>query len=249
MKKLIIAFVIILALSLTIPAFATDAPLYVTDIADILSSDECELLQWKMYELSSTYNFVVRIVTIDTLNGKTAQRYADDYYDEHLLHLTNGNGILLVVSMAEREWAVTTNGETHKVITNSDIDDIMEDVLPDLSAGNYYDAFHSFVYGIELEYQLYESGEEDGELSAVQILLISLAIGAAAGGITIFIMRYSMKTARPQRSATSYIDRDSYRLTQHGDFYLYSRTTRTARPKNNSSGGGGGSRGGRSGRF
>lgn len=153
--------------------------------------------------------------------------------------------------MAEREWAVTTNGLTHQVVTNSNIDQIMNDVLPDLSSGYYYDAFHTFLTGVEEEYIRYESGEEDGEMSAGQIIPIALLIGIVAGSITILVMRSSMKTARPQRSATSYIKQGSFQLTNKCDFYLYSRTTRRAKPKNNSSGGrsGGGSRGGRSGGF
>ena len=52
---------------------------------------------------------------------------------------------------------------------------------------------------------------EDGKLSPIQIILISLGIGAVVGGIAILVMRSSMKTARPQRSAVSYIKEGTYR--------------------------------------
>ena len=218
--------------------------------SDLLSFEEDMLLEDQAYRVVSTYFVFIHIKVIDSLGGKSAQRYADKYYDDYLIHQADGNGILLLIALQDREWAVTTNGETVKVITNNDIDMIMEDVLPDLSAGNYYAAFSAFINGVEREYRYYTPGEEQDGFSPLQILIVSLISGSVIGGITILIMRSTMKSTRPQRSAVSYLQNGSYRLTQCADLYLYSRTTRTAKPKNNSSGSsGGGSRGGRSGRF
>ena len=252
MKKFFCIFALLLALSMLgnfAAASDAESDLYLSDDAKLLSSSENLQVKLQLLEVGRQYNIAIHIKTTDSLENKAAQDYADDYYDDHMLHLCSGNGVLLIVAMNEREWAVTTNGQTHKVITNSDIDEIMDDVLPDLSDGNYYEAFSAFAAGVQREYDRYESGVEDGKLSPIQIILISLGIGAVVGGIAILVMRSSMKTARPQRSAVSYIKEGTYRLTQHGDFYLYSTTSRTPKPKNNSSGGGGGSRGGRSGSF
>ena len=44
-----------------------------------------------------------------TGGGKTAEAYADDYYDYNGYgYGENDDGLLLLVSMGEREWAITT---------------------------------------------------------------------------------------------------------------------------------------------
>lgn len=231
------------------PVYFFNDVMYVADHG-LLSFEEEDLLNEQVHEVVSKYGMLIHIKVIDSLGSKSAQRYADDYYDDFLRYQCDGNGILFLVALEDREWAVTTNGETAKAITNSDIDRIMEDVVIYLSAGSYYDAFSAFVNGVEYEYQHYTPGEEMDGLSTLQILGISILSGCAIGGITILIMRSMMKSARPQRSAVSYLREGSYHLTQCADLYLYSHTTRTAKPKNNSSGGtGGSSRGGRSGTF
>lgn len=96
----------------------------------------------------------------------------------------------------------------------------------------------------------------------LRIVFVSLAIGAAVGGIVILIMRGQMNTARQQSGAASYLVNGSYDLKRHQDIFLYSRVSRTRRAENNHSSGGGHrggssvhrsasgrSHGGRSGRF
>lgn len=259
MKKVLCIFAIVLILS-TIGIFIhadhfaptysiVDGIAYVIDHG-VLSIQEEDLLNEQVYEVVRKYHILIQIKVIDSLGSKSAQRYADNYYDDYLAHQYDGNGILLLIALEDREWAVTTNGETVRVITNNDIDSIMADVLPDLSSGNYYDAFSAFVDGVDREYQSFIPDEDTDGFAPWQILVVSLLIGIAIGGIVILIMRSGMKTARPQHSAVSYLQTGSYHLTQCLDLYLYSRTTRTAKPKNNGSGSsGGGSRGGRSGKF
>ena len=87
----------------------------------------------------------------------------------------------------------------------------------------------------------------------IRIVLVALAIGAAAGGITILVMRSQMNTAKAQHNAGNYLVNGSYQLKRHHDIFLYSRVTRTRKAENNGSSthrsSGGVSHGGRSGRF
>lgn len=73
---------------------------------------------------------------------------------------------------------------------------------------------------------------------------VALLIGAIAAGIVICVMRGSMKTAKKQTGAAGYMTADSLRFLSRQDFFLYSRTSRTAKPQDN---GGGGRGDGRSG--
>lgn len=243
MRKIYIFLVtLLLAASLSATVFAAGA--YVTDDASILSSYEVSQLNKRADEISGKYDITVRILTVASLNGISAQRYADAFYDNNLLTQNNGNGILLLVALTDREWAVTTNGDTVSVITNTDIDSIMENVQPELSMGNYYEAFDQFLTGVEKEYRA-------KDMEPWIRVFVSLLIGAVAGGIILLVMQSGMKTAKRQHGAGSYMVESSYDLFQCRDIFLYSRTTKIRKPENNSSGGrsGGGSRGGRSGHF
>jgi len=69
---------------------------------------------------------------------------------------------------------------------------------------------------------------------------ISLLIGLAVGGITVLVMRSSMKTARQKHTAGNYLVKNSFELTHSSDTYLYTSVTR--RRINNDNNGHGGRR-------
>ncbi len=240
---LIVSLLLILSLGICVSAAGK---WIIVDIGILNSSEKAQLTE-RATAIADEYSITICLLTVESLDGKNALSCAENFYDFNLLNMTEGNGILLLVAVEDREWAVVTNGQTHSVITDSEIDIIMEDVLDKLSYGNYYEAFDLFLTGVEEEYI--------AEVSApLTQFFISLVIGSLAGGITLLVMRSGMKTAKHQYGAGNYMVESSYDLFQCRDIYLYSHTTKVRKPENNSSGGGGrsrssGSRGGRSGRF
>ena len=242
MKKLssfIVAAVLILSITLSVSA---SPPEYVRDKAGLLSSYETDQLNDRVWDICDSYDLSLYIITLADLDTQSAESYAVDFYDCYL----SGNAIVFVISMQEREWTFQTFDDATSVVTDSEIDTIMDSVVPHLSAGQYYQALDELVSGIEDEYE----SEESAPLFQ---FLFALLIGAAAGGITLLVMRGTMKTAKEQHGAENYMIESSYDLFQCRDIFLYSRTTKVRKPDNNSSGGrssgGSGSRGGRSGRF
>lgn len=250
MKKTLsffLALILMLSINLTVRAQESNERIY--DQAELLSQSEESELSAHIGKLKEQYPLDIAIVTVDSLDGKSVRRYADDFYYDHFLGVgTDDSGILFLIAMDSREWSVTTYGDTADVVTNVDIDDIMDILLDDLSDGDYYDTFDGFLDEIEDEYRAYKTAKETAWLKR---LLIALIIGAVIAGIALFIMRRKMNTARAQHGAGSYMKDGSYDLYRCRDIYLYSRTSRIRKAENNSSGGhrGGGSRGGRSGRF
>ena len=77
MKKRIPAFLLILVLFVTaaLPVFAEGASSRLADNADILTSaEEAELLSL-LDDISDRYQVDIVVVTVDTLDGKTAVEY------------------------------------------------------------------------------------------------------------------------------------------------------------------------------
>ncbi len=264
MKKHIIAPIITLlllftlaptALAATIPTERQKARL--VDDADILDTvSENKLLSY-LNELSEELECDIAVVTVNDLGGKGAQAYADDYYDRNGYGYGKGDdGLLFLISMTERRWAISTYGLAFSAIGERDLDILEDEIVPYLSAGRYYDAFTAFA---ELSYEMIEEHKRTGGKTPFaygKAIVISLGIGLVGGLIAVTVMKGKLKSVRSRADASEYIGNGGLKLSLSRDRYLYRTVTKVPRPKQSSSGGGGGhvsssgrSHGGRSGGF
>ena len=152
-------------------------------------------------------------------------------------------------------------------------------MLPDLSYGEYFDAFTTwmdlipeyvaaFTQGQPIDGMVYP--DEYEPIGGDEIVyydkdtkpnhFISLIIGAAVAGIALLVMRSGMNTAKQQANAADYVKNGSFRLNLQRDMFLYRQVSKTpkAQSQGTRSGGGGSSvhrssggvsHGGRGGRF
>lgn len=283
MKRRFVSGLLILVLMLgcSISAFATDpgAP-WVVDNAGLLSDEELYSLTEQIRSLRDALELEIVIVTTYGTDGKGAQSYADDFYDKNGYGYGESNtGILLLLDMEQREWYMSTCGDAIYIFTDFGLDQLGQTILPWLSQGDYYQAFRCWLEALPEYAEAYrDSSPIDGYVQPdeydspygdeiyyyddhvgirIQPFPIALVIGLVAAAITILVMRSRMNTARLQSGAVDYLKEGSFHLRQRSDMFLYSRVSRTARPKNTSSGGGssvhrssgGVSHGGRGGRF
>ena len=252
MRKLITFLLILLLLSGTVSA-AGGSPKIVDDAFLLDDGSEAYLTQ-QAERITDTYGVDVVIVTVDSIGARSAQDYADDYFDYNGYGIgPDYSGILLLISMEYREWAISTCGDCIRSFSDRDLDDLFDSMSYQLSSGNYAEAFGAYLNALEAQLRN-DSSDDDTSPGFLSRLLIALVIGAVAGGITIGVMRSKMNTATRQSGATDYLVNGSFHLYRQQDLFLYSRTSRT-RKQQNSSGGSvhrgssGRSHGGRSGRF
>ncbi len=229
-----------LLLSVSLSAMAQDLSSYVFDDAGLLTQPEEESLRFLAAQLHEAYGLNIAIVTTNTLHGKSPQQYADDDYDRR--YGQGSDGILFLLSMEDRDWYISTSGKAMDLFTDGEVYDSADEIIHYLSDGDYYDGFSAWLQG--LSYYL-DTTEPEPQPN----LILAVIIGAVVALIVVLIMRAGMNTKRQQYSAGQYMVPGSYHLRTHQDFFLYSRTTKTARPKENSSGGGGRSHGGGGGKF
>ena len=277
MKRRMISFLLcLLLLPGCLSCASADMPRVVDD-SGLLTKMEADRLEEKIDALWDSCQLDVVIVTVDSLDGKSVQAYADDYYDDNLFGYGDDyTGILLLLSMGTREWYMSTCGEARYIFTDYGLELLGDTIVPYLSDGAYYDAFDLWLDQIPNLCQAYrdgfpvdghvapdayfpESGEEviHYEKKTKPNHLISLLIGAVVALVAIVVMRSQMNSAKPQPHAVDYLKRDTYHLRTCRDLYLYSRVTKTPRSQNNGSSGGssvhrssgGRSHGGRGGRF
>lgn len=251
MKKIILTLLcVVCLLSLTVTVFASGNLPSVIDEAGLLTDTETIFLKNQAETLQKVHGLDIVILTVNSTNGRSPRQYANEYYDQQGYA---DDGILLLVSMEERDWYICTTGKAQKIFTSYGIDQLGDQFVSYLSSGDYFRGFERFLSNIPTYCDAYERGDAIDRSLGVSHVLIALCIGAAIGGITIAIMRSAMNTARAKPSATEYVKQGTFHPYGNFDMYLYSRVTKTPRQNNssNSHGGGGGGRshGGGGGKF
>ena len=137
---------LVLLLALAAPAFAAEngfADLYyrVNDSAEVLTEDEDGELEASLEELSVRQSFDVIIATIDSLESEgctSMEEYADDLYDYcQFGYGENRDGVLLLVSIGDRKWHISTCGYGITAFTDAGIQYLGEQMTPDMADGDY----------------------------------------------------------------------------------------------------------------
>ena len=244
---------------LIFPVMASDIPEIPTerqkpllvDEAGLLSEEESSTLINKLEEISQRQKNEVAVVTVNSLEGKTAEAYADDYYDYNGYgYGENDDGLLLLVSMGEREWAVTTYGYCHTVaFTDAGLDYISSEFRRKLSSGEYAKAFDCFAGLCDDFLTQAATGEPydvdnmpKGKVSPFWLYTDLVVAFFISFGIVKGKSR-NLKSVKKQESAKAYERRGSLSLRRSTDSFVNRIVTqKTIRnEKNSSSGSSGGS--------
>lgn len=217
----------------------------IDDVELIKASDEKELDK-KIKNIQKD-KFDVVILTVKLLDGKSAQDYADDYYDNNDYGLDNEkSGVLFLVSKGDRKYHISTKGAGIKAFTDYGIGRIKEEIKPYLSDGDYFDACDEFLNITKDFVKAYKDGTPydtdnpyNEEIDYVILEVIALVIAFVIALISVGIMRLRMNTAKPKGTAMEYIKKGSFKLTSEKDIFMYSTVTKTAKPKDNDNSAGG----------
>lgn len=225
MKIRFISVVLCLVVLTTLPLSVCGAWPYVVDDAGLLSSQEKVDLMDGCIQFREETGMELAIVTVNSLDGKSAIAYADDYYDTHY----SPNGILLLISMGEREWYISTAGTAIEAFDEIDLMCMEDSLMKYLPDAQYYDAFCQFLSDVDY----YATNEPVSDFTAS--FLIALPIGLIVAGIVLLIMRGMMNTKAPKHSADDYMAQNSYQLIRNQDLFLYSNISKVPRPQQNNS--------------
>lgn len=266
MKKLsCIILILIIAISTTLPCYANKQSPRLVDEARLLDSSDREYVKGELDKASEKLSFDIVIVTVNSTGTKTPMEFADDYYDEHGYgYGENYDGILLLISMQERDWYISTCGYGITAFTDAGLEFLGKEVVYYLSDEMYDDAFLTFITYCELYVEQARTGTpyDVGNMpklpfDALWNLIICLVIGFIAAFITTAIMKGKLKSVRSKPRAEEYVRQGSLDITNATDLFLYRTINRKPRPKDTSSSGGssshrsssGRSHGGRGGKF
>lgn len=238
MKKRLFSLLVVLSLclSLALPALAAGTGL-LRDDADLLTVKAETELEQELERISRAYGTDVIVITVDTVGNDWVDDFTENYYDTKFG--PDHDGIMLLITMTEREYRILSNGFGADAVSSSDIDEMCGHIEPYLRDGDYAAAFRRFAQDCEREL--------DGEINGFpfafgESLLISLVIGLVVALVVVLILASQLRSARPRNSAEGYTRKGSFHLTGAADIYLYRNVSRRAKQTN--SGGSGRSSGG-----
>ena len=216
----------------------------IVDFADLLSSsEEEELIDLFSQVYTKQGIYLVGVIT-NSINGLSPMQYADDFLDYNNYP---SNSCLLLVSMEDRDWYISTTGNAIDILNDEDIYRIGDFVVDELANEDYYSAFSVFAKKVSDDISNYNNPSYNPDTNTSQTftiknIWIGLGIGLFVTLITMLILRGQLKSVRTKHFASDYIVKNSFAITGYADMFLNKHVTRTAKPKDNdSSSGGGGS--------
>ncbi|MBP3735848.1 MAG: TPM domain-containing protein [Lachnospiraceae bacterium] len=186
------------------------------DEADLLTPDEETDLLQKLNEISERQQFDIVILTVDSLRGKSPNAYADDYYDENGYGFgENKDGTLFLLSMEERDWAISTTGYGTTVMTDYGQEVVMNEVLPYLRDGRYARAFAEYADQVDSlvttaqtdrPVDIYDEEEEPQKKRGVSPFWLfgDLGIGALLASLPMNSAKRQLRTVRNRFNADIY---------------------------------------------
>ena len=272
--RLLLAFLLVLVFCVSMAAAEqTGAQLScVTDTAGLLSENEKMLLERMAESVSQKYGVGVYIVTVEDYRDFHSEGvYKATYTIYHQYTMGEGpnrDGIMLLLSMADRDWAMFCYGSHCEYAFNSYGQEKLEKVfLDNFGEDDWYGGFSDFVSGCEWYLQHVAEGGEAGVPVHNEVEIsdstqentaddsftlggafgLSLLISCVAALIVCMVFRSQMKSVRTQTTANQYVGNGGLNLTLSRDIYRYTSQKRRQIPRNdnnnNPTGGGHGGAG------
>jgi len=238
MKNKVFSLMMILCLLTVLVLPVHGAPVHMVDEAGLLTDTELVDLEAKLTQISGRQGVDIVVVTVDSTEGKTPMAYADDYYDYHGYR---ADGILLLISMEDSDWWVSTTGYGITAITDAGLEYISDRFVPCLSDGEFAEGFIVFAELCDEFITQAKTGEPydthnlpKAPFALIRNLIIALVIGLIAALCVTGSMKSKLKTVRQQARADDYMAKDSLQLTHSRDLFLYTHLDRRAKPKSSS---------------
>jgi len=255
--KRICSVLLLLALLLSllvVPAQAEELG-YVTDAAGLLTAGEWETLENLCADISNRFACGVYIVTVDDFtaygSGDVFEVTYGIYHDYNLGKGAARDGVILLLSMADRDFALFVYGDGAEYALDGYGQQMLEDAfLPPLGENDWYGGFTAYAETCGEYLALAADGTPVRE-EPPNLIPLLIGLSFLVSLVVVSILKIGMKNVKKQALAGQY---QTGRLNLRSRHDLYTHTTQTRVKVQSSSGGssvsrsgGGGS--GRSGKF
>ena len=231
------------------PLTASADTTHIEDGVGLFTNEEIQGLEKKAQDLSDKIKGGVYLVTTNT-NSEEPRKFSDDYLREKVGN--DNNGAVLLFDMGQREIYLATSGNMIDYITDSRRENMLDQITPNLSDGQYYEAATAYFDQADAYVEAgvpgghYRIDEETGKITYYKTItwmegLIALLLAAVAA-IAFFVIIKSKYQLKLGTYSYPYQENADVNLTVNENQLVNSfvTTRRIPRNTNNLSGGGGG---------
>jgi uncharacterized protein len=220
----------------------------VYDFADLFSEFEEEELYDSIREYIDEFNSDMVIVTINDNNKRSAQEYAQDFYDYNYFGKGDKyDGIIFLIDMDTREMWISTTGETQLMYDNYRIERILDYCYNKISNDDYFGTASVFVSRASYyasqgkpssadDYYIDENGDLVRKKSVNWILTIIVSL--IIPSITLWVYISKHKGIKIAESADEYLIKKNCVAGKKIDSFLTTHTSKIYTGSSSSSGGG-----------
>jgi len=201
----------------------------IVDNAELLSADEEKALITKLDAFTQEHKLELGILTVKDLGDKTAQEYADDFYDYNGYgYGENKDGMLVLYKPGkegERKVYITTHGKAIDEIGDR-YNDILDVMIDYLVAEDYVGAFNTYITKAE---EIVNPG------TSALGFVVCIAIGFLVAFIVVKSMTSGNRSVRSKVDAAGYTRPGSMILTGQMDCVVDRHITRNRKQEKSES--------------
>ena len=232
---------------------------YIFDNSDLLTFDEWEKLEARAADISKRHGCGVYVAFVDDF---TEYGYGNDVYKTtyQLYHANelgmgeNRDGIIILLSMADRDYAMFVYGENAEKAFDKYGQEQLEDTFLGYFGDNdWYNGVSSYLDTCDEYLTLAEEGNPVRK-NTLPMYIIVVVASCAISGFICLMLKQRMQTVHKKVEANEYVADGGLQLTEQYDRYTHTTETRSKINNDSDSGGGtsscsGGGGSGRSGKF
>ena len=212
---------------------------YVTDAAGLLSENENMLLEKMAESVSKKYGVGVYIVTVEDyrdFHSEGVYKATYTIYHEYTMgEGPNRDGIMLLLSMDDRDWAMFCYGSRCEYAFNSYGQQKLEKVfLDNFGENDWYGGFEDYVKECSVYLEKASAGKPV-RASLFYPLLIVIGLSLLAAAAVVAVIWQKMDTVSEKATANAYVSA-GLRLTEQTDQFTH-KTTSSRKIERSSSGG------------
>lgn len=262
MKKLLFCLLAALCLcaSFLVPALAEES--YVFDEAGLLSASERGALESQAAEISGEYGCAVYVVTVRDYReygSGDVRAVAESLYTENGFGLgADGSGVLLLLSMEDRDYTLIAHGYGNVAFTDYGKDRLSDEFLDNFRRDDWYGGFADYVSYAGEMLELSRGGEPldvnspgaggsrsffgglRERLGVFGTIIVILVVPALIALIVCTVAKRNMKNVKKAEKADFFAVPGSMKLTVSEDRFTHVTQTRVKVESDDDHGGKGG---------
>lgn len=250
-RKIILSFTLLSLILIPLHAQSLkDYPVY--DEADILSDQQEHELVEKIFSVQEKYSssiglYIVIINSMEEYGFSNIESCAEAWYKENNLGEGNANnGLLLLMSMQDRDYDVCAHGAlSHTAFTDYGKQKLMEGPKAKFRNDDWYGGYIKYIE--TADYMLMRANENNPVDINSDIpsdfadyipvsLIIAFSLSFIIGLITASVQKAKLNNVHRASDADNYIKMNEVRILTRSDMFSHKTVTRTPINQNNNNG-------------